>query len=544
MSGTRSTWIAARARNAARQGGWIAGVGAVAVIMTLLALVWVPRELDRQLEARMASLPAMPDTLRIVQRLDSLRRAHRDSLRTDSLVAVAASRPLIAPDSATIELMSRLTRARTAPLPDAYRALASSSLLQQEPRVAALLDSIDKVDREREAHAALGGPGAQYAALTAQLTAFGQQIVRIAEAQVATRVFTSVTSLPTDTLTGSTTPDTLVDSTSVRARALRTARIASEESLLVNARRESIELQTTRAELAKRLNVALPPFAMLIAAMIVGVACGYSVVLLRELRRPTVGDLQEVERLTGAPVLMHTRAVTPSSLVPIERRSRPGVPRVIDRDSDAFVLLHLALTSVGDVVSRADVVADDPVIAAAVALGIGAAAARESRIALVIETTNHAPVLGHLLHTGTRQTLDDIRTGGASAEDALHVVMLDRDAHVDVLLAGSISSRPRSRATRSEAPAIAGARRRDRSDSEPPVSIVEEVRRLESRYDIRLHLVDSTDANEWPPARDLIVCARQGATPLAWLSHTMRRAADQQQRVRAVLVWSRTMPTA
>lgn len=533
MSRHGSTWIAARARNAARQGGWIAGIGGVAVIATLLALVMVPRELDRQVHLRIASLPVVADSMPVVRRIDSLRV---QLPLVDSVITPAPVVEHTAPDSLSVDLMARITRARTSPLPDSYRELADAPMLRDEPRVRALLDSIDLVDREREAHAALGGPGAQYAGLTARMTALGQALVRLAEQRVATRVFSSITA-------GATAPpDDVPAVTPDRALALVRdtvhARLARDESLLVSLRERHVELDAERASLEKGLNVALPPFAMLIAALIVGVAFGYSVVLARELRRPTVGDVIEVERLTGAPVLMHVRSAHASPSIERRSRERPGTAPIIDRDSDTFVLLHLALSGVGDVVNDADVLADDPIIGAAVALGISAAATRESRAALVVEWTRQRPLLAHLLRITPKYTLDDVRGGVVGAEEAVHVVKLDRDAHIDVLLAGvSAARRPRVRA---EVPAIAGARRDTGEYRSESVSAVAELQRAEHRYDIRLHLVDPT-STEWPAARDIILCARQGSTPLAWLANAMQRAKANEQRVRAVVVWGRAV---
>lgn len=534
MNGRRSAWIAARARNAARRGGWIAGIGGVSTVLTLLAFVMVPRELDRQLRRRIDALPAAADSLPIARRLDRLRTLQRDTLVIiDSALLNAASvlsardtafappmRGASPADSGVTRLTILIERARSVPLPDSYRALAESPLMREDARVASrvavLVDSIDRVDREREAHAALGGPGARYAALTSRLTALGQGLIRIAEQRLAQADAArlrdpghSADARP-DSGTMASAMARLADSAR-RATADSMARlVAREESLLVEARRSATERDARRAALEQRLNVEVPPLAMLAAALVVGMAVGYGAVFVRELRWPTVSDVSEVERLTGAQVLAHSRSTPVAPASRAGRRERPFVPPIVDRDSDTFVLLHLALSGVGEAVSQVDVLADDPVLAAAVAMSTAAAATRESRAVLVVESATRRPLLAHLLRTSPAHTSADVLAGRVSPDDAVHVVTLDRDTHIDTMVTGPLPA--------------------------------EAMQRLEARYDLRLYLTDPATGSS--PARDVVLCVRQGATPLAWLSRITQHLRRRQQRVRAVVVWSRDVPTA
>ncbi|MEQ1691609.1 MAG: hypothetical protein ABMA00_10005 [Gemmatimonas sp.] len=545
MIGLRNAWITARARNAARQGYWIAGTGLVAVAATLLVLVLLPRRLDDQLRRRIAELPLAPDSMLIVRRLDSMVQQQRalqavtrppglgDSIRRDSTRMVALSESTIVvrsglrPDSAAIDLMARVTRARKAPLPDSYRALAESPLMKDEPRVRALIDSIDLVDREREAHAALGGPGARYAVLTSRLTALGAGLVRLAEQRLARAVLTSITAPQSSTVPqtsspvvsdSQTTDATAVSADSVAQHArdsLRHAlvlRMAQEETLLLSTRRQLAQQDVQRAALERRFHIDIPPLAMLVAALALGVAFGFGVVLTRELRRPMVGDATEVERITAALVLRHTRETDGGKERRHVRRDRPPMLRVIERESDTFVVLHLALTGVGDVVGRVDVLSADPVMAAAVALGTAAAASRESRAVVVVESPSRAPVLGRLLRVGSRNHAPTASTATRQPDDGVHVIPLGRDARIDVQLA--------------------------ESGTGPHETRTERTRDLAERYDLRIYLPDAEqDAGDG--ASDVILCVRQGKTPLAWLSQATQRARRRQQRVRAVVLWSR-----
>jgi len=545
--------MAARARNAAREGLWIAALGAVAVIVTLLALVTVPREADRQLRRRIAALLPVADSMTLVQRLDSLRTVRatweRSLIADSTLMRAADSLTLVQADSlmsdTLADLASRLRRAREMPLPDSYRRLAASPLLSGDARVAAALDSLNAVEQEREGNAALGGPDARYAALTARLATLGQTLVTLAERRLANTVFASLT--VADSLAA--LPEAQAAKDALRDSLDR--RVARAESALVSARALSLARDSQRVALESRLTLASPPMAMLLAALVVGLVAGYGVVLARELRRPSVGDVVEVERIAGAPALLHRRA-GPSTLA--ERRSlreRPGVPRIIDRDSDTFVLLHLSLTGVGDMVSQADILSDVPIIGAAVALGTAAAAARDSRAVLIVETSREQALLAHVLNAKVRHTVDDVREGRVSAEEAVHVVTLDRDAHIDVLLADTL--RPEEtgffrRRRRAAVPPVRTPRRPSPSPgpaSSGDVNATADPERaamqaLATRYDLRLHLVG--EAEGWAPARDVIICTRQGVTALSWLARAVHHTRSRQQRIRTVIVWERVLP--
>jgi hypothetical protein len=535
MISQRSVWIAARARNAARRGVWIAAFGGVAVIATLLVLIAVPREADRQLRRQIAALPTAPDSLPMVRRLDSL-RAVQTAVRT------RLNRVLAADSSATdslADLSIRLRRVQQVPLAEGYRMLAESPVLRADPRVVALIDSIEVVEREREAHAALGGPGARYAALTARVAVLGQGLVRLAEQRLVNTVYARDSA-------GTYEAGVAADSTRLDAI---TRAMTVEESRLADARRRIAVYDTQRVQLEQRLNVASPPIAMLLAALVVGMAVGYGIVLARELRHPTVGDAAEVERMTGATVLHHARD-TPSTLADRSRwRERPGVPRIIDRDSDSFSLLHLSLTGVGDLVPEVDILSDIPLLGAAVALGTAAAAARESRAVLVVEAARRQPLLAHVLQAKTRHTVDDVREGRVSADDAIHVVTLDRDAHIDVLVAVAAVMPATGlfrRRRRPVVPAVKPSVRvtpvalggREAQGARPPE---DPLRQFETRYDLRLHLPDA-EHDGLAPARDVIICVRQGSTPLAWLSRVVQHTRARQQRLRVAVLWSRDLP--
>lgn len=266
---------------------------------------------------------------------------------------------------------------------------------------------------------------------------------------------------------------------------------------------------------------SVPWSAVVLAALTMGMAVGFGAVLAREMRHPTIGDAAELERLTRTAVYVHSRD-TPSTLAERSRwRERPGIPRIIDRTSDTYVLLHLALSGVGDLVADVDIVADDVLVGSAVALGTAAAAAGESRAVALLEGPGRRPSLADVLHVQAR--LGRSRRApreGLTLEEVVYAVTLDRDARIDVCFAG-------------EGDAYA--------------------RELEARYDLRVHLVEtptnrsaeSPGASAPPSAsQDLIVCVRRGATSMAWLARVVRDANRRHQRVRAVVLWNRERPRA
>lgn len=511
--------MAARARNAARRRVGVLLVATVAVLATGITLVLVPRTLDRQVRVRIAALPDVPDSLRFMQRLEAVReqlRLAQQERQRDSVASTAdSSRPVvdtagvfaapstpavnmsaIAADTAALDLAARLSHAKSARLVDSYRTLTDAPMLRDDAMVRALRDSIDAIDRERDAHAALGGPGARYAALTARLTAIGQRLVSVAEQRLAHAVFASAANAATRA-TAATMDSVHREALDSLVRVLNTQR-AREESSLVFVRQQAVARDSARVTLERTLTMVMPPAAIVLSALVVGLACGFAVMFVRELRRPTVGDAAEIEQVTAAPVFLYATSVATPDVSRVVGRDRPGIPAIIDRESDVFVLLHLALTGVGDVVTRADVLADEPMIGAAVALAIAAVAARESRVPLIVETGRDRSVLNELVAPAARSTV---------AEENVRVIMLDRDAHIDLL----------------------------------PFDVASVFPDVAHRYDLQLMLSDIDDV-AISDARDVIICTRQGVTSLVWLRRATGRARSRQQRVRAVVLWQRAVP--
>lgn len=298
--------------------------------------------------------------------------------------------------------------------------------------------------------------------------------------------------------------------------------IAMLERTLVSVRAQNAALEARRAQVRARGGITVPPLAMLIASLVVGLALGYASAVLRELRRPTVGDENEVERLAQARVITHTGSPDVLRDTRTRRRSDRMLPPVLDPTAEAWQQLHLTLTGLGEVARAVRIVSDQPMLGNALAINLAAAAARESRATLIVEPPVRTSMLAMLLRQAKPRGLNDVQQGRAGLREVITEVPMGRDVAVDVLFSGNASSNAPSVANRSE--------------------INEDIRRASLRYDLTLIVGDpATDIGI--TNYDLIICARLGTTSLDWLARTMQQAKGGNHRLRAVLLWAAEMPT-
>jgi hypothetical protein len=476
----------------------IAGVGSLVMITMLLTFVLIPRRADRQLAQAIAALPPARDTLVLREALRTAQR-NADSALARVAAAEAAAQSarvlLMAPDSAVgasaspsaaasadsvgvTALRRELARVRQAPLVESYRTLATTPALRADARVRAALDSIEQLNREREASAALGGPDARYAALTGRLTALGQRLERLAADELARRA----TSGP-DSVSGPTFVDAPVDSLLASAAAASVTQRDQQDSALQRARRENEALTQQRAALRARTQVSIPPVAMLLASLVLGLSVGFAVALYREMRRPTVSDADELEALTHSRVIVHTAT------------------------RDAWALLHLSLTNMDDVVHDAQVLADRPLLAGTVGLNLAATAARESRATVVVDLATKSDAILPLLP----RTVLRGQPPADSAWDTARAMTVGRDATVALVL-------PR--------------RHRERTAVQPHVS----------GFDLALFITDTPLAPALPPQVGAILCARRGVTSLKWVVQAVEQLRTDGRSVHAALLWSGELP--
>jgi hypothetical protein len=528
----RARWLAARTANAARHALLIAGIGSLVMIGALLTFVLIPRRADRALATALAALPPTRDTVALratsqVAVADRDRAAARLAALRAGMVPMATSDAgaLIAPDSVTRLLEQQLARVRQAPLIDSYRRLATSPALSGEARARAAIDSMEVVHTEREAYAALSGPDARYAALTARLTVLGQWLEQVAADELArrqagdrARASGAIDSTPL-------LRATLVVDTVLAARLARAeSTLVRADSALADARTRNGNVQQRQDALRARAQITVPPVAMLLAALVLGLSAGFAVVLVRELRQPKVGDADELEALTHARVLEYLRA-EPRRFSTVPRRSaasETGVPAV-QRYDETWSLLHLLLTTTGDVSRRVQVLADRPLLGGAVALNLAAAAARESRATVLSDMASAGAVTPLIPTPALRRRAAARET--ASPWDATRALPFDRDVVIDLVLPRRL--RPPSAAR------AATARPNDAS-----------LAALVADYDFAVFVTDTVSPDELPGDADVVLCARLGVTRLSWLAGAVRAIEREGRRVRAVLLWDGELPMA
>jgi hypothetical protein len=286
-------------------------------------------------------------------------------------------------------------------------------------------------------------------------------------------------------------------------------------------RRTNDSLEARRAAVRELRGLSIPPLAMLGAALIVGLALGYGTAVVRELRRPTVGDEGEVERLAQARVVVHNGSLEAVRDVRTRRRADKILPPALDPTADAWQQLHLTLTGLGDVVRTVRVVSDQPLLAGTLAINLAAAAARESRATLLVEPPSPTPLLAMLLRQTKPRGILDVQQGRAELREVVAEVPMGRDVAVDVLFSGNVPSNPLALLVRPENG--------------------DEIRRIAARYDLTLVVGDGPDVGVAPD--DTIVCARLGSTSLEWLGRVTSQARADNHRLRAVLLWATDAPT-
>ena len=579
-AGQRARWLAARTRNAARHGLLIASIGALVVIAALLLFVLLPRQVDRALAAQIAALPPTRDTLALQVELLAARR-ELTRLETSIAAAAIASRAdatapraptafpdtatvapvVIVRDSATADLQRQLVRIRQAPLVESYRALADTRLLRDDARAHAMIDSIEQLHAEREAYAALSGPDARYASMTARLTPLGQRLTRLAESTYASALAASSatasnalpnaagvavgttvgTTVGTAADSGLAAPLLVVqrpmpDSALEHARAAAADTVARTERAWRDAQSLNADLQAKRDALRARMQLDIPPMAMLLASLVLGLVLGFAFVLWRELRRPTVGDAQELEAITRTRVIVHRAMAASVRATRARRRADDQLPPIMQPTDEAWPLLHLTLSSIGDVSRHVEVVADQPVLAGAVALNLSAVAAHESRATVLVDAAQHRGALIALLPASVLTIASSTRAASAASDtsgharwDAPRSLAIGRDTFIDIVL----PRRVRSQHTGREVGVP--------SDS---ASMVDELQRVAKHHDLAVFITDHDLEQQVPPDTDVVLCARPGVTTLAWLSRTMRQLEDRGRRVRAVVLWSADLPLA
>ncbi|HWJ24043.1 MAG TPA: hypothetical protein VNS52_16935 [Gemmatimonadaceae bacterium] len=568
-------WIAARARNALRRWVLILTAGGLTFVAALLALVLVPRSATRAARVAMPRESERPDTEPLAA---AVARAAASVAAADAalassrveaarVVALATARAAAAVDTLSPELRAKrdslaassgalgrlIAHAESAPLPASYRALGQSRELRNDPRVRALLDSLTDIENQRDAFGAVGGVDPIFVALTSRASVIGRTIQAIAvekraairrelaplrppaaPAPVAAAVATASDSAAGDTTGGASAAPrvavALPASADTAARGARAdsarARFALARSALDDGRRRALEYQA-RVDRARELaNVAAPPVALLAAALVLGAATGFVVSLLAEMRHPRVADAREVELLAGTRVIA---IVQPRPPVPERARRRADLeaPPLIDYGSEAYRLLYLHVSATGSALPLVTVTGDDAPIVATVAANLAAASAYEARSTLLVDGDLNAGAVSGVVRVAPEPGLTGVIFEQVGWAEAVHTATVGRDRTLDVIPSGVW---PPKRAV----PGAAAERvRRD-------------LTRIAYRYDFAVLVADEAHAERGGtsivPGPDVIIVARVGFTPLAWLADAVDGLGHTGSRVRGIVLWDVDVP--
>src|SRR5687767_5718139 len=174
---------------------------------------------------------------------------------------------------------------------------------------------------------------------------------------------------------------------------------------------------------------------MLAASLIFGLAAGFAIALIAELRSPRVADAREIERLVSLPVIARVGA---TERVPERSRRRADreVAAVIDQATDTYRQLYLSLADGASNLRGIAIIGDEPSVVATLAVNLAAAAAHQARHALVIDAdvTVHSVSAALLIPPapGTTESL----TGEVEWPEVIVHAVVGRDRTIDVIPAG------------------------------------------------------------------------------------------------------------
>ncbi|HEX3159312.1 MAG TPA: hypothetical protein VHQ45_12390 [Gemmatimonadaceae bacterium] len=547
----RVLWARDRARNTLRHPARMAAVGGMVFVAALITLVLVPRQSQR---AGAALMPRASDWRDTVSALAALDREHRALLQARAAFDDARARATAPPpeptmvvrtltpeelarrDSLTLlvdELRPLLARAERAPLPASYRAVAEASSLVGNPRVQGLVDSLAAVEREREAFGALGGVDPIYVSLTTQANALGRAIVQIAQGTVASATEGIAALEPTATVVAPAAPRPTVDTLGPRQR-VADAQVAERQAaqLLADARANNARMAIRAVNARRRANLAAPPLAILLAALVLGVAVGYAAVLLTELASPRVAGVAEAERVARTRVLT---AVRPHPPYPEGSRRQVDLvaPRLLDPRADAYRVLHLSVATTGATLPVVTITGEEPAVVATVAANLAARAAMEARSTALVDLDRQHGLVASVLRVRGAPGVAEIGRGQASWPEATVSAIVGRDLTLDVIPAG-------------EPVAPAGSAPASASPPHTADEMRQELARVAARYDLTVLAAPITDlaraGGTIAPAADVILCARVGVTRVRDLAAAASSLRGAGLRVHGLVLWDHDGP--
>jgi Mrp family chromosome partitioning ATPase len=511
-------------------------IGAVAIgafVAVLVSLVITPFQARRS-AAPLAARAPRPDTALYAS---GVTHAHTRLASVESALAQARSAAvaqprgmptlnpanLVARDSlsaAAGNLDALLTRIETA----AYRALAQAPPLARQQRVRVLLDSLNELERERDAFGLPGGGDSAAAALAARATTVGQTIQAIGRAtRDSLRQLTAGLGVAGEEQSaGAPTTDTI---RWVAERDSARSMVVEAETALVNARRRADDFDRDAARDRAAAQVSAPPVALLGAALVIGVVLGFGAAFFGEMRNPRISDEHEVERATGVRVLATARR-RPRDPNRDRRLADRVAPPYFDPRAPSYQLTYLHVVRAGATRLSLTITGADTGVAAVVAMNVAAIAADEARSTILIDTDASALPVAAALRCHAEPGIADVLRSHIDWAEVTTQTMAGRDRTIDVIPSG-ISPTPLDPAAvtdlfRQEAPRLARH-----------YEAIVVVASLE-------HVVAGLGGAL--PVPDVVICARVGHTRLADLRAALDGIRQGGGTPIGVVLWDSVPP--
>ena len=535
---SRNAWLTARARNAVNRPIFIGAVGVGAFVAVLVSLVITPFQARRSASPLSASRAVRPDTAlpatAVVQaraRLASVESAlarARSAAMAPSPGASTVSLTLVTRDSlsaAAGNLDALLTRIETAPVVASYRALAQSPPLAAAPRVRTLLDSLNELEREREAFGLPGGGDSAAATLAGRVTAVGQAIQAIGRAtrdslrQSAAAI--GVAGEP------QLTPVAQITDTAGWAAERDSAQslVVDADTALVGARRRAEDYDRESARERATSQVSAPPVALLGAALVIGVVLGFGTAFFGEMSHPRISDEHEVERVTGVRVLA-TASRRPRDPNRDRRLADRVAPPYFDPRAPSYQLTYLHVVRPGATRLSLTVTGAETSIAAVVGMNVAAIAADEARSTILIDTDAQSLPLAAALRCRAEPGVADVLRSHIDWAEVTTQTMAGRDRTIDVIPSGT-SPTPLDVAALSEL-------------------FRQEAIRLARHYEaiVLVSTLEQAAAGLAGalPVPDVVVCARIGHTRLADLRRALEGVRQGGGTPLGVVLWDGVPP--
>ena len=536
---SRHAWLTARARNAVNRPIFIGAVGIGTFVAVLVSLVITPFQSRRTAASLAASHTVRPDTALFATAAaqSRARLASIDSALAQARAAAMAPSPgatvanyvtIVTRDSmsaAAGNLDALLTRIETAPVVASYRALAQSPPLAGQPRVRALLDSLNELEREREAFGLPGGGDAAAATMAARVSAVGQAIQAIGRA-TRDSLRSSAATIGVSGAQQLATEANVTDTAGwVAERDSAQSLVVDADTALVAARRraEEWDLETARERAASQ--VSAPPVALLGAALVIGVVLGFGTAFFGEMARPRISDEHEVERITGVRVLA-TAFRRPRDPNRDRRLADRMAPPYFDPRSPSYQLTYLHVVRAGATRLSLTVTGAHTSIAAVVAMNVAAIAADEARSTILIDTDAQSLPLAAALRSHAEPGVADVLRSHIDWAEVTTQTLAGRDRTIDVIPSG-MSSTPLDPAALAEL-------------------FRQEATRLARHYEaiVVVSTLEQAAAGLAGalPVPDVIICARTGHTRLADLRAALEGIRQGGGTPLGVVLWDGPPP--